>query len=820
MSENLVNETLDALSANICVLDEGGTILAVNQAWRNFAILNPPIPQNCMEGSNYLAVCDSAIGPDSGEAKAFASGIRKVMSRESKTFSLEYPCNSPTQERWFIGKVSRFIKRGELRIVVSHEDITDRKRAEEMRALDLARVDRRTKELQFLLKGATYVLEGADFTTTARRIFDAAREMTGAQSGYVALLSESGEENEVLFLESGGLACSVDPCLPMPIRGLRGEAYRLGGVALDNDFMNSKWAAFMPAGHVELKNVMFVPLNIEGKTMGIMGLANKQGDFTEDDRSMAWSFGQLAAIALQKSRSTDALRQSEEFIRAVMDHLPIGVAVNSIGPAVCFHYMNDNFSRFYRTTRESLAEPDRFWDSVYEDSAFREEIKKRVLDDCASGDPDRMHWEDVPVARKGEETAFISARNTLVPGKQLMISTVWDVTDRKRAEEEKNKLQAQLLQAQKMESVGRLAGGVAHDFNNKLGIIIGNVEMAMMRVQPKDPIYLELDEIFKAGQRSADLVRQLLAFARKQTINPKVLDLNATVSSMLNMLRRLIGEDIHLAWMPGMDLRPVKIDPSQIDQILANLMVNARDAINGVGKVTIETDNVSFDETYCGEHPGFVPGNYVLMAVSDDGAGMIKGVHEHIFEPFFTTKEVGKGTGLGLATVYGIVKQNNGFINVYSEPGKGTTFRIYFPRFEDEKGETEVPNAQPVEGGSETVLIVEDETAILKIGKALLESLGYRVLTANTPKEAIQMARGHSLAIDLLLTDVVMPEMNGRALAEEIKLIHPRLKCLYMSGYTANVIAHHSILDEGVNFVEKPFTLKNLAAKVRQALDR
>ena len=255
-----------------------------------------------------------------------------------------------------------------------------------------------------------------------------------------------------------------------------------------------------------------------------------------------------------------------------------------------------------------------------------------------------------------------------------------NITERKRAEEEREKLQAQLNQAQKMESVGRLAGGVAHDFNNMLGVILGHAEMAMEQVDSAHPLHADLQEIQKAAKRSADLTRQLLAFARKQTIAPKVLDLNETVEGMLKMLRRLIGEDIDLAWLPDNNLWLVKVDPSQMDQILANLCVNARDAITGTGKITIETANIAFDASYCAEHAGFVPGEYVLLAVSDNGCGMDKETQGRIFEPFFTTKGVGEGTGLGLATVYGIVKQNNGFINVYSEPAQGTTFRIYLPR--------------------------------------------------------------------------------------------------------------------------------------------
>ena len=401
-----------------------------------------------------------------------------------------------------------------------------------------------------------------------------------------------------------------------------------------------------------------------------------------------------------------------------------------------------------------------------------------------------------------------------------LVHVVRDITEPKQAEEEKARLEAQLRQAQKMESVGRLAGGVAHDFNNMLGVILGHAEMALEQVDPAQPLHADLTEIRQAAQRSADLTRQLLAFARKQIIAPKVLDLNETVGSMLNMLKRLIGEDIDLTWQPQADLWPVEVDPSQIDQILANLCVNARDAINGVGKMTIETANGTFDKSYCAKHPGFMPGEYVRLGVRDDGCGMEKETLAQLFEPFFTTKGVGEGTGLGLAMVYGIVKQNNGFTSVYSEPDKGTTLTIYLPRHaaKAEQPRKESPTA-PAARGHETILVVEDEPAILKMTTRMLESQGYTVLAASTPGEAIRLAREHTGEIPLLITDVVMPEMNGRDLAKNLLSLYPDLRRLFMSGYTANVIARDGVLDEGVYFIQKPFSRQDLAAKVRDALD-
>ncbi|MGO9022256.1 MAG: ATP-binding protein [Syntrophobacteraceae bacterium] len=377
-----------------------------------------------------------------------------------------------------------------------------------------------------------------------------------------------------------------------------------------------------------------------------------------------------------------------------------------------------------------------------------------------------------------------------------------------------------MFQAQKMESVGRLAGGVAHDFNNMLGVIIGRAEMALQQDVSNNKLQHNLQEILNAGLRSADLTRQLLAFARKQTAVPKILDLNDTISGMLKMLRRLIGEDIDLSWQPGFDLWKVKIDPSQVDQILANLVVNSRDAISGVGAITMITENVVIDDSNRADHLEFIPGEYVLLTVTDTGEGMSQELRENIFEPFFTTKEVGKGTGLGLSTVYGIVKQNDGFIYVASELGKGTTSKIYLPRFEAKTAQVaseEIAGERPT--GTETVLLAEDDEAMLNLGKVILEDLGYTVIAAQTPVQAIHLAQDYPGDIHLLITDVVMPEMNGRELAKQLRTSRPNLKCLYMSGYTADVIAHRGILDEGVGFIQKPFLSDDFTEKVRQVLD-
>ena len=388
-----------------------------------------------------------------------------------------------------------------------------------------------------------------------------------------------------------------------------------------------------------------------------------------------------------------------------------------------------------------------------------------------------------------------------------------------RRQRKRENLLTQLSQAQKMESIARLAGGVAHDFNNMLGVILGHVELAMDEINQERPLFADLMEIKNAALRSSDLTRQLLAFARKQTISPRIIDLNEAMEGMLKMLRRLIGENINLLWKPGLDLWPVKMDASQIDQILANLAVNARDATEDVGTMTIETANAVFDQTYCQTHEEITPGEYVRLEVSDTGSGMDKKTLESIFEPFFTTKEVGKGTGLGLATVYGIVKQNNGFINVYSEPGHGTVFKIYIPRAEEQIPEKpSVPLNRDLRG-KETVLLVEDEGSILTLGKTILQRNGYEALATKSPTEALEIAKNHPHPIHLLITDVVMPEMNGKHLRDKVAELKPELKSIFMSGYTADIIAHHGVLDENIDFLQKPFSVQTLLEKVRDVLD-
>jgi PAS domain S-box-containing protein len=421
--------------------------------------------------------------------------------------------------------------------------------------------------------------------------------------------------------------------------------------------------------------------------------------------------------------------------------------------------------------------------------------------------------------RKDGEIRWLQWNSHPLPEEGLTYAIAYDVTERKQAEQERRNLESQLLQAQKMEAVGRLAGGVAHDFNNKLQTILGYSDILLHEENLPRSLQECVEEIHEAAVRSADLTRQLLAFARKQTISPRVLNLNETVPEMLRMLKPLISEEIDLQWYPGENVGTIRMDPAQLDQILANLVVNARDAIKQTGTITVETQNVEVDPEYVKTHPYVRPGRHVQLAVSDDGAGMDADTLDQIFEPFFTTKPSDQGTGLGLATVYGIAKQNGGFVNVYSEPGTGTTFRIYLPLTDED---TPVPpthdRPDAAHTGSETILLVEDDPSVLRLGQKTLEELGYTVLAADRPDKALDMVDRQSAPIDLLVTDVVMPEMNGKDLLARLSKNRPGLRALFMSGYTANVIAHRGVLDEGIEFLQKPFRAVDFAARVRQVL--
>lgn len=531
-------------------------------------------------------------------------------------------------------------------------------------------------------------------------------------------------------------------------------------------------------------------------------------------------FGLLALgrdISAEKEAER-ALAESERRYRDLFDKAPIGIfATTSRGEVLD---INPAMARMleYESPAEAVAAMHLLGNELYVDAGRRTEFLRELQEHgTVSG------FEYEAFTKTGRTVwlsmnALVSARRA--DGSFVIEGFTWDVTERKRAEQERERLQVRLAQAQKMESIGRLAGGVAHDFNNMLGVILGSVELAMQNVDASEPIREDLEEIRGAAERSTKLTRQLLAFARRQTIHPELLNLNETVAGMLKMLQRLIGENVTVRFDPAPTVWTVRIDPGQVDQILANLVVNARDAISGAGTVRIETANAEIDDAFCAEHSGAVPGEYVLLTVSDTGVGMDRETAAHIFEPFFTTKDQGQGTGLGLATVYGIVKQNEGFIDVHTQQGVGTTFTIYLPRaaVRPDDAASEGREAGVESPGTETVLLVEDDAPVLRLATRLLDGFGYRVLVASSPREALRLIDEHEGAIDLLMTDVVMPEMSGRDLWESASARRPAMRCLYMSGYPHDVIAPGTMLGPGIGFLSKPFSARDLSIKLRELL--
>lgn len=396
---------------------------------------------------------------------------------------------------------------------------------------------------------------------------------------------------------------------------------------------------------------------------------------------------------------------------------------------------------------------------------------------------------------------------------QYYEGTLEDITEHKRAEAERARLEEQLRQSQKIESVGLLAGGVAHDFSNLLTPILGYAEILLYAFPEEDPRLMQIQQIKQAAERARDLTRQLLAFSRKQMLELKVVDLGKIISRSENMLRRTIRENISIKTVISSSLGLVRADTGQIEQVLVNLSINAQDSMLQGGTLTIEAKDVDLDESYTTRHPEIAPGPYVMLAVSDSGVGMDEQTLQHIFEPFFTTKKIGKGTGLGLSTVYGIVKQHGGSITVYSEKGLGSIFKVFLPRVAGEGIVVEHPEPLPdkVARGTETIFVVEDNAMVLQLTCDMLKDLGYHVLSAASPDRCIELVKESKNPIDLLLTDVVMPKMNGIELFNALRPLRPDLRVLFMSGYASNVIGHHHVLDKGANFIQKPFSMQALS---------
>lgn len=577
------------------------------------------------------------------------------------------------------------------------------------------------------------------------------------------------------------------------------------------------------------ETIMNIELLFTG-SVKLLYTESKQRRFDGQTRVLAWRCkalvdenGRATAVLatardITKSKWAEKeLQKREERFRGLLNNIPDLIWFKDIDGV--YLMCNSTFERFFGTTVNVIVGKTDY-DFMDREQAdfFRMHDKNAVNAKKATSNEEWISFPgDVhPTLLYTTKTPMYEKNGDFIG----VLGIGRDITEIKKAEEEKRKLQEQLQHAQKIEAVGRLAGGVAHDFNNMLSVIQGHAELALEYLQPHALVFDDINEIIKAAKRSSSLTKQLLAFARRQTITPQILDLNKCIEGTLSMLGRLIGENIELVWKPSVQQKMVKIDPTQVEQVLANLCINSKDAITNTGTVTIITSNCFLDETFCETHEDVLPGSYITLTISDNGRGMSAETQKNIFEPFYTTKELGKGTGLGLATVYGIVKQNNGAIDVISDKEVGSTFIMYFPMCHlDGQFIKEDEKEQQITQGNETILIVEDEPILLEMAVRMLEHDGYKVYGAITPEQAIAYAESHKDVLHLIITDVIMPDMNGRELAEKLQTIVPDCQCLFMSGYTADVIAHHGVLEMNVHFIPKPFSKKELNLKVRTILD-
>ncbi len=787
---------LDALPAMTVIVDEQGTIVTANEAWRRFGRENgagPAVAEGV--GRDYFSICrDGAMAGCPRGSRAFA-GIARVLRRELPIFTLDYASRDSDDPRWFTLTATPLQGGG---AVIAHSEVTARRRTE-MSAAALIETGR---ELAGGLEPAEVARQIA---TSVVRVF-AARHAT-----VYRLEREAGRL--VCIAAAGGLGAESWRGRPVGIgEGAVGRAAAEERSVWSPDVLSDpkislpEWAegAVRAAG---FRSVLAMPLKSGDKVIGVLGLGDGPDRiYTEEELALLAAFAGQGAVALENSALYRQIRDALDFLRSITEHSPDAIVTADREGRINFFSPGAEAMLGGRAA-EMIGTPVAGLYPGGIDEARR--VRRRLL---AEG-PLRS-YETALLTRDGRRIEVSASIAVLRDGAGAAVGTLGvlkDIGERRRLEE-------QLRQAQKMEAVGRLAGGIAHDFNNLLTVIAGRAQMILSRLRPEEPIHRDASLVRSTADRAASLTQQLLAFSRKQVLQPQVLDLDKVVRGMEPMLGRLIGEDIDLAVIPREDLGRVKADPAQIEQVIVNLVVNARDAMPEGGRLTLETADVELD---AGCRPLSVPaGSYVMLAVSDTGMGMDEATRARVFEPFFTTKEPGKGTGLGLSTVYGIVKQSGGDIQLYSEVGRGTSFKIYLPRV-GPAAAPEEPRPAPVvvPRGDETVLLVEDEPGVRDLAREILEASGYRVLQASDPQDAVLIAERHAGPIRLLLTDVIMPRQSGRALAERLRPLRPELQVLYMSGYTNEAIMRHGVLEPDTLFIQKPFTPEALGRKVREALD-
>jgi PAS domain S-box-containing protein len=656
--------------------------------------------------------------------------------------------------------------------------------------------------------------ETLDLNLVAQRTVDSIRQAVGATVSVLYSL-EPGSENLLSLAASG----DTDHVLGSPVVFVSGT----GAVALavreqapiaSSNVLEDERVSYTPDMRARViqapfRSVLAVPLRIRERVIGALAVCDRTGRaFSEEETRLAQSFADRAAVAMENARLYGEISDARDFLQSIAQNSVDAIITTDKRGLVTYFSPGAEEIFGYRSDEVKGRAAADFYEGGLEQAR---DIMERLGRDGAL----RNH-ELVFRAKDGRLLAVSSSVSLLRDGAGAIVGTLGILKD----VSERRELEAQLRQSQKMEAVGRLAGGIAHDFNNLLTVITGRAQLMQARLRPDTAEYRDVKLVRTTAERAGMLTRQLLAFSRKQVLRPQVLDLNDVVAQVEPLLRRLIGEDIELAVAPDPGLGRTKADPGQIEQVIINLAVNARDAMPEGGRLTIETANVELDEAYAARHLGIRPGGHVMLAVSDTGIGMDEATRSRVFEPFFTTKEPGKGTGLGLATVYGIVQQSGGSVHLYSEPGHGTSFKIYLPLVKEDLAVSEAPPETEVAGGREIILLVEDESEVRALSRDILKALGYTVLEAQDPEEAMLRADQHPGPIDLLLTDVIMPRMSGRVLAERLSPQRPEMRTLYMSGYTDDAIVHHGVLPSGAPFVEKPFTPDGLARKVREVLSR
>jgi len=690
----------------------------------------------------------------------------------------------------------------------SVEDITERKRVEEIRARRAAHASFRADV------SAALAISRAPLRPTLESCVTAMVEHLGAAFARIWTLNR---EEEMLELQaSAGLYTHLDgPHSRVPV-----GSFKIGNIAqeraphitnevqTDPRVSDKEWAR--QEGMVAFAGY---PLLVENRILGVMAMFSRE-ELAEDTLDALASVADLISQGIERKRAEEELRESEERYRLLFESNPQAMWVYDL-ETLAFLAVNESAVQRYGYSHEE------FLTMTIKDIRPVEDLP--ALYDSVARAAEGVDLAGIWRHRKKDGAIIeveITSHLLVFTNRRAELILANDVTERNRLKAALFASEEQLRQSQKLEAIGQLAGGVAHDFNNLLTAINGYSALARRRIGEDHPISSYLEEISKAGDRAANLTRQLLAFGRKQLLQPLAINLNDIVGDMIKLLKRLIGEDIQLVTKPGADIRQIKADPGQLEQVLVNLVVNARDAMPRGGTVTIETANTKLDGVYASTHLGVTPGEYVMLAISDTGIGMDHDTQSRIFEPFFTTKEVGKGTGLGLSTVYGIVKQSGGNVWVYSELGKGTTFKVYLPQVEDEVSALgDSKTHVTMKRGHETVLLVEDEEMVRKLASELLRESGYVVLSASGGEEALDFGKKHNDRIDLLITDVVMPKISGKEVAEQLKQIHPETKVLFMSGYTDEAIVHHGIVDSNIAFIQKPFSERALAHKVREVLD-